>query len=80
MTPDEIKTALESAIPGSEVQAALDGNHAHVTVISAVFEGLSPVKKQQMVYGVLNDAIASGAIHAVHMSTYTPAEWSSRNP
>ncbi|WP_188149992.1 BolA family protein [Teredinibacter waterburyi] len=75
MQPHEIKAALEAAIADSEVDAATEGNHAHVTVVSPVFEGLSPVKKQQLVYGALREAIASGVIHAVHMKTYTPAEW-----
>lgn len=79
MSPEEIKAALESAIPESQVEASSDGSHVQVTVVSPAFVGLSPVKKQQMVYGVLQNAIASGAIHAVHMKTYTPDEWSARN-
>ena len=35
---------------------------------------LIAVKRQQLVFGALNDVIASGEIHAVHMKTYTPAE------
>ena len=79
MSPEQVKAALEAAIAGSEVQVASDGNHVSVTVISAAFEGLNAVKKQQLVYGALQDAIASGAIHAVHMKTYTPAEWNELN-
>ena len=75
MSPEQVKVALEAAIEQSEVQVSSDGNHVSVIVISPVFEGLSPVKKQQMVYACLQDSIASGAIHAVHMKTYTPAEW-----
>ena len=79
MQADEIKAAVESAVADSEVQVAVDGSHVNLVVISPVFEGLSPVKKQQLVYNSLQDAIASGAIHAVHMKTYTPAQWSSQN-
>ncbi|VUD59989.1 Acid stress protein IbaG [Thalassocella blandensis] len=79
MTPEEIKSALESAIPESQVDAQSDGSHIKLTVVSPAFAGLSPVKKQQLVYSVLQEAISSGAIHAVHMSTYTPDEWSARN-
>ena len=61
-------------MPDAQVDARLEGNHLHVTVISAAFEGLSPVKKQQSVYAALNPFIASGEIHAVHMTTLTPAE------
>lgn len=75
MVTDDIVQAVQGAIPQAEVQVTMEGNHAHLTVISSAFGGLSPVKKQQLVYGALRDAIASGAIHAVHMKTFTPEEW-----
>jgi acid stress-induced BolA-like protein IbaG/YrbA len=40
-----------------------------------IFDGLRAVKKQQLIYALLNDEIASGAIHAVNMKFYTPQEW-----
>ena len=75
MQADDIQQLLESNIPNSEVTVSIDGSHVNLVVVSPAFEGLSPVKKQQLVYGALNDAIASGVIHAVHMKTYTLAEW-----
>ncbi|BFM10797.1 BolA family transcriptional regulator [Simiduia litorea] len=74
MQPSEIKALLEANIAGSQVEVSSDGSHVTVKVISAVFEGLRPVQKQQLVYKILADQIASGAIHAVHMQTLTPAE------
>lgn len=78
MQPEEIKSAVRAAVSDAEVQVTLEGSHVHLVVISPAFEGVSPVKKQQMVYGALQQAIADGAIHAVHMNTFTPAEWSQR--
>lgn len=75
MQVEEIKTLIESSIAESRVEVQLEGSHAHLLVVSSAFEGLNAVKKQQLVYGCLQDAIASGAIHAVHMKTYTPAQW-----
>lgn len=75
MVNEDIVQAVQNAIPQAEVDVKMDGNHAHLTVISSAFSGLSAVKKQQLVYGALRDAIASGAIHAVHMKTFTPEEW-----
>ncbi len=77
MQPNEIKTLLESQITDSEVQVSVDGSHVNVVVVSPVFDGLTPVKKQQLVYGALSEQIASGAIHAVNMKTYTPQQWAS---
>ena len=79
MQPNEIKAVLESSISESTAEVSSDGSHVNVIVISPAFEGLSPVKKQQLVYGCLQDAITSGALHAVHMKTYTPAEWAKLN-
>lgn len=72
MQEQDIVKAIVSAIPDAQVDARMEGNHAHITVTSHAFAGLSPVKKQQLVYAALNDAIASGAVHAVHMKTLTP--------
>lgn len=74
MQPNEIKALLEASIEGSDVDVSSDGSHVTIKVVSAIFEGMRPVQKQQLVYKVLADQIASGAIHAVHMQTLTPAE------
>ncbi|WP_111641169.1 BolA family protein [Marinimicrobium alkaliphilum] len=75
MQPENIKTLIETEMPGSQAQVSIDGSHVSLVVISEEFAGLSPVKKQQRVYAILNDAISSGTIHAVHMKTLTPDEW-----
>jgi len=48
-----------------------------VTVIGDLFIGLSPVKKQQLVYSCLTDQIADGSIHALGIKTYTADQWQS---
>ena len=75
MSPDEIKSLLEDRIANSQVEVSVDGSHVNLLVISPAFAGLNPVKKQQLVYGILQDQISSGAIHAVNMKTYTPEQW-----
>lgn len=75
MAPEEIKHILEQAFEGADVAADGDGSHFKVRVVSDVFAGERPVKKQQMVYAVLNEHIQSGAIHALTIQTYTHSEW-----
>ena len=60
------------------MSSAIQKDHAHYQVIAIgdVFSGLSPVKKQQLIYGCLNSYIMDGTIHAVIIKTYTPSEWS----
>ncbi|MCD8513200.1 MAG: BolA family transcriptional regulator [Nitrincola sp.] len=79
MQAEEVKRIVESQIAGSQVVTAGEGCNFEITVISEVFTGLSPVKKQQMVYGCLNEQISSGAIHALTIKTYTPEQWAALN-
>ena len=78
MEPEAIQTLLHEHITGCEAQVLVDGSHVQVVVVSERFEGLNTLKKQQLVYGALNQAIADGRIHAVHMQTYTPTEWQAK--
>ena len=75
MNPEELKVIIEQSLTCEHLDVTVDGSHAFITVVSEVFEGLNTVKRQQTVYAALNDSIASGALHAVHMKTYTPAQW-----
>jgi len=75
MDSEKIKAALLAALELDEVLVKTDGSHASITVVGAVFDGLSRVKQQQLVYKPLNDVIASGELHAVSIKAYTPTEW-----
>lgn len=70
-----LKSLVESSISGAEALVEGGDGKFQLTVISADFEGLSPVKKQQLVYGCLNEYIVSGEVHAVSMQTLTPDQW-----
>ncbi|MFO8156152.1 MAG: BolA family protein [Thiohalospira sp.] len=75
MEPETVKQRIEDGIPGSEARVDGDGSHFQAVVISPDFAGLSPVKKQKMVYDTVNDAITSGELHALTIKAYTPDEW-----
>lgn len=76
MQPDAVKQLIEQNIAGSEaLVASPDGSHFDVTVVSGLFEGKSMIAEQRMVYAALGDAITRGAIHAINIKCYTPAEW-----
>jgi len=77
--PADIQALLQSHIEGCEAEVQVDGGHVHARVISERFDGLNTLKRQQLVYGALNEAIADGRIHAVHMQTFTPAEWQAQS-
>ncbi|MBS9402068.1 BolA family transcriptional regulator [Halomonas sp. TRM85114] len=75
MQPNDVKTLLESRIDGCEFHIQGEGCNFQVVAISELFEGLSAVKRQQLIYGALTDEIASGALHAISIKAYTPAQW-----
>ena len=52
-----------------------NGTHISIDCVSDAFEGLSRVKRQQLVMRSIRDELDSGAIHAIDaMKTRTPAE------
>jgi acid stress-induced BolA-like protein IbaG/YrbA len=75
MQPEVIKQLIEQAIPGVEARVSGDGSHFQADVIGEVFEGKSMLEEQKMVYAAVNEHIASGAIHALTIKAFTPAEW-----
>ena len=72
---DQIKELLSSRLPGCEISVGGEGGKFEVTAVGAVFSGLNAVKRQQKIYAILNDHIASGAIHAVTMRLFTADEY-----
>ncbi|MCW8932355.1 MAG: BolA family transcriptional regulator [Gammaproteobacteria bacterium] len=75
MTTDEIKALIEAGLESTQVIVNGDNGMFDTIVVSEAFDGLSPVKKQQMVYATVNSQITSGAIHALSIKAYTPKEW-----
>ncbi len=69
---EDVKTRVAEAFPDAQINVDVDGNRATIHVISDHFDGMSRVKKQQAVYGCIEDLIASGALHAVTIKAETP--------
>jgi BolA protein len=53
--------------------------HFKVVVVSPLFEGVTAVKRHQLVYGALGEMMSKkpsqGGIHALAITSRTPAEW-----
>ncbi len=79
MQAEDVKQLVEQQLEGCEVITAGEGCDFQVTVVGEIFNGLSPVKKQQLVYGCLTDQIANGTIHALTIRAYTPDQWQALN-
>jgi len=78
LNANEIRARLEAAVAGASVEVADTtggGGHISVRVVSEAFEGKTPVERHRLIYAALNQDLRSGALHALQLSTYTPAEW-----
>jgi BolA protein len=51
--------------------------HFFVTLVSEDFEGVSRVKRHQLVYKALND-LMKNTIHALQIAAYTEKEWENK--
>jgi stress-induced morphogen len=80
MSPEEIQTLIQTALPGSEVVVQdMTGtqDHFQALVISPNFSGKSMVEQHQMVYRALGENMKQ-AIHALSLQTYTPEQWKNK--
>jgi stress-induced morphogen len=71
-SPDSIRTRLLAAFPDARVEVTdLTGtaDHFQALVVTAAFEGKSRVDQHKMVYAALQVDLASGAIHALALTT-----------
>lgn len=77
---DKLVAALQpvalEVINESHMHSVPKGSETHfkVVVVSDRFEGMSPVKRHQLVYGALAEEM-SGGVHALAITSRTPAEW-----
>ena len=81
VSPDQVEAMITAGLPDAQV-AARDltggGDHYEVTVVSNEFAGRSRVQQHQLVYAAVQDAMASNAIHALALKTYTPEAWATK--
>lgn len=58
-----------------EIHVKGEGDHFEVIAVDACFDGMSRVKKQQMIYAPLMEYIQRNEIHALTIKAFTPQEW-----
>ncbi len=76
---ESVRERLERAFEGSVDVRDLTGtdNHFEVRVVSAAFEGKTPVERHKLVYAPLLDWIEDDTVHALSVRAYTPAQHAS---
>lgn len=91
-TAERIEGKLREALAPEHLEV-IDESHMHsvpkgaqthfkVVVVSAKFDGLPAVRRHQLVYGVLDAELkaktSQGGVHALAITSRTPAEWAAR--
>ncbi|MFH0257449.1 BolA family iron metabolism protein IbaG [Vibrio rumoiensis] len=71
----QVKQILDDALSLQEIHVKGEGSHYEVVAVDSVFDGMSRVKKQQLIYAPLMEYIQRNDIHAVSIKAYTPEEW-----
>ncbi len=73
VTPESIKSGIESGIACERIEVIGDGQHFQAVVVAHAFEGKSRVQRHQLVYRALGERMRE-EIHALSMQTLTPEE------
>lgn len=71
----EVRGLIEAGLPECQLFVEGEGCNFSVVVVAESFSGLTPVKRQQKVLDTVRAPLATGALHAISMKVYTPAEW-----
>lgn len=82
VSPNQVEAMIKAGLPDAQVQVqdlTGGGDHYQVVVVSTQFEDKRPIQRHQLVYRALQQAMASEAIHALTMKTYTPTEWANQS-
>ena len=82
MSPQQVEGMIKAQLPDAQVQVqdlTGGGDHYQVTVVSSQFANKGLVLQLQLVYGALQQAMSSEAIHALALKTYTPEAWQATN-
>jgi acid stress-induced BolA-like protein IbaG/YrbA len=79
ISTQQVKDAIQAKFPEAKVEVSGDGEHFEAIVVATDFAGVAKVKQHQMIYGALQAELASEAIHAISLKTYTPEAWQAVN-
>jgi stress-induced morphogen len=71
---DDVKTLIESALPGAAVEVIDEGggDHLRVNVAASQFEGLSLIEQHRLVKNAVRERSDTGELHSLTVKTSVP--------
>ncbi|PCJ18852.1 MAG: BolA family transcriptional regulator [Gammaproteobacteria bacterium] len=76
LAPTEFDVVNESHLHASHMDTSRNNTHFRLTIVAEKFEGLRPVQRHKLVYGILSEEMPS-TIHALALHLKSPSEASS---
>jgi acid stress-induced BolA-like protein IbaG/YrbA len=77
VTPESIRQSIADGLACDHLEVRGDGHHFEALIVSREFDGLSKVRQHQLVYAAMGDRMRE-EVHALSMTTLTPAQWAAR--
>jgi acid stress-induced BolA-like protein IbaG/YrbA len=74
VTAESIEQSIAAGIACEHLAVRGDGHHWEALIVSAAFENLPKVRQHQLVYAALGERMRE-EVHALSMTTLTPAQW-----
>ncbi len=74
MDKEEIFKRITGLYPDSEIEATGSDCSFEVLVVSATFEGMRALKRQQSILGLFSPELKTGKLHALAIKAKTPEE------
>ncbi len=81
MTPEQLKSRIETLAPGTRAQVVdLTGTNDHyqATIVSSVFSGKITIDQHRLVFALLQSEIDSGEVHALTIKTFPPEKFTGK--
>jgi len=78
MTPESVRERIEAQFDAVEVELTGADCNFQVSLVSAAFEGLRPVQRQQQVLALFQPELSDGRLHALTIDAITPTERDAR--
>ena len=75
MNAAQLQALIAAGLACEHIQVDGDGRHWSAVIVSPEFEGKRPIARHQRVYATLGQKMHTDEVHALSMTTYTPAEW-----
>ncbi len=75
LSPQQVADWIRAGMSCTHLEVDGDGQHFTAVIVSAEFDGLNRVRRQQRVNAILKPRFDSGELHALSMQTLSPAEW-----